>query len=388
MRILVTGGAGFIGSAVCRNLVRNGDSVICYDALTYAGTLSSLKEVEDRENFKFIRGDIRDGELFLAVLRDYKIDRVMHLAAESHVDRSIDGPGEFMDTNIIGTFRLLNASLEYWRGLDEAAKTEFRFHHVSTDEVFGDLPFDSGIFTEETPYAPSSPYSASKAASDHLVRAWHETYGLPIVLSNCSNNYGYYHFPEKLIPLVTLNALEEKPLPIYGTGENVRDWLFVDDHARALERVIKGGAIGESYNIGGNEERTNLSVVEAICDLLDTRMPRKNGEKYRELITFVTDRPGHDRRYAIDASKIKADLGWTPEETFETGLAKTVDWYLENQWWWGPLRKERYSGVRLGAENADNRQYSQRNLVDASIAGFGENGADSNVGDDDGEENH
>lgn len=379
MRILVTGGAGFIGSAVCRNLVRSGDYVVCYDALTYAGTLTSLKEIEDEPGFRFVKGDIRDSELFLEVLRDYKIDRVMHLAAESHVDRSIDGPGEFIDTNIIGTYKLLNASLEYWRALDKERQENFRFHHVSTDEVFGDLPFDSGIFTEETPYAPSSPYSASKAASDHLVRAWLETYGLPVVLSNCSNNYGHYHFPEKLIPLVTLNALEEKSLPVYGTGENVRDWLFVDDHARALECVLKNGKVGESYNIGGDEERTNLSVVETICDLLDERMPRKSGERYRDLITFVTDRPGHDRRYAIDASKIERDLGWKPQETFESGLAKTIDWYLENQWWWSPLRKERYSGVRLGTDEAVNETYTQESFENVPIAGFGEDGSDSKV---------
>lgn len=379
MRILVTGGAGFIGSAVCRNLVNSGDEIVCFDALTYAGTLTSLKQIEDHPNFKFVKGDIRDSELVLAVLKDYNVDRVMHLAAESHVDRSIDGPGEFIDTNIIGTFRLLNASLEYWRSLEPAEQENFRFHHVSTDEVFGDLPFDSGIFTEETPYAPSSPYSASKAASDHLVRAWHETYGLPVVLSNCSNNYGFFHFPEKLIPLVTLNALEEKPLPVYGTGENVRDWLFVDDHARALECVIKSGKVGESYNIGGNEERTNLSVVETICDLLDERMPRGNGDRYRDLITFVTDRPGHDRRYAIDASKIEQDLGWRPQETFESGLAKTIDWYLQNQWWWAPLRKERYSGVRLGTDDAVTGEFTQEKLGHEPIAGFGEGGPDSHV---------
>lgn len=259
------------------------------------------------------------------------------------------GPGAFVETNVVGTFRLLNAVLEYWRGLPDTEQERFRFHHVSTDEVFGDLPFDSGVFTEETPYAPSSPYSASKAASDHFVRAWHQTYGLPVVLSNCSNNYGPYHFPEKLIPLVILNALEERPLPVYGTGANVRDWLFVEDHARALELVVTQGTVGDSYNIGGRAERTNLSVVESICDVLDQKKPRRNGRSYRELITFVTDRPGHDRRYAIDPSKIEHELGWRAEETFESGLARTVEWYLRNEWWWGPIRQERYAGERLGA---------------------------------------
>ncbi|RVC62425.1 dTDP-glucose 4,6-dehydratase, partial [Mesorhizobium sp. M2A.F.Ca.ET.046.02.1.1] len=255
-------------------------------------------------------------------------------------------------------YRILNAALEYWRGLSEERKAGFRFHHVSTDEVFGDLPFDGGMFVEETPYAPSSPYSASKAASDHLVRAWHETYGLPVVLSNCSNNYGPYHFPEKLIPLVILNALDEKPLPVYGAGANVRDWLFVEDHARALELVATKGRPGESYNVGGNSERTNLGVVEAICDLLDLRRPRAGGKRYRDLITFVTDRPGHDRRYAIDASKIARDLGWAPRENFDSGLARTVDWYLDNKWWWGPIREQRYAGERLGHGAAANSQNS------------------------------
>jgi dTDP-glucose 4,6-dehydratase len=273
----------------------------------------------------------------------------MHLAAETHVDRSIDGPAVFLETNIMGTFRLLNAGLTYWRELESEKKERFRFHHVSTDEVFGDLPFDSGMFTEETPYAPSSPYSASKAASDHLVRAWHETYGLPVVLSNCSNNYGPYHFPEKLVPLVILNALEGKPLPVYGQGANVRDWLYVDDHARALELIMTAGAVGESYNVGGRAERTNLSVVETICDVLDAKRPLSDGRSRRELITFVTDRPGHDRRYAIDAAKIERDLGWSAQESFETGIAKTVDWYLQNEWWWRPIREQKYAGDRLGS---------------------------------------
>ncbi|MBB4839797.1 dTDP-glucose 4,6-dehydratase [Sphingomonas kyeonggiensis] len=346
--ILVTGGAGFIGSAVVRHLVRKGLRVINLDKLTYAGNPASLKAIENAANHRFVQGDIADIPLLLSLLREEQVDGIMHLAAESHVDRSIDGPGAFVETNVVGTFRLLSAALEYWRGLEGDARAAFRFHHVSTDEVFGDLPFDSGIFTEETSYAPSSPYSASKAASDHFVRAWHETYGLPVVLSNCSNNYGPYHFPEKLIPLTILNALEGKPLPVYGKGENVRDWLFVEDHARALELVLTQGRVGESYNIGGNQERTNLSVVEAICDALDRRVPLAEGGARRGLIRFVTDRPGHDRRYAIDASKIARELGWTPEESFETGLDRTIDWYLENRWWWEPIRSGTYAGERLG----------------------------------------
>ncbi len=350
MNILVTGGAGFIGSAVCRHLVANsGDRVINVDKLTYAGNLQSLKAIDNSPNYVFHQADICDQQKILEILRSENVDMVMHLAAESHVDRSIDGPGEFIETNIVGTFRMLNAALEYWRGLAGKRKDAFRFHHISTDEVFGDLPFDSGIFTEETPYAPSSPYSASKAASDHLVRAWHETYGLPVVLSNCSNNYGPYHFPEKLIPLVTLNALHERPLPVYGKGENVRDWLHVEDHARALEKVVKTGKLGESYNIGGNEERTNLQVVETICAELDRKRPRANGRKYADLIEFVADRPGHDRRYAIDATKIGRELGWKPQETFETGISSTIDWYLDNEWWWRPIRDKTYAGERLGS---------------------------------------
>jgi dTDP-glucose 4,6-dehydratase len=318
------------------------------DKLTYAGNLASLRPIENHTNHRFEKADICDGARILDVLRNDRIDIIMHLAAESHVDRSIDGPGAFIETNVVGTFRLLEAALAYWRELPEPAKSKFRFHHVSTDEVFGDLPFDSGYFTEETPYAPSSPYSASKAASDHLVRAWHETYGLPVVLSNCSNNYGPFHFPEKLIPLVILNALDGRQLPVYGTGNNVRDWLFVEDHARALELVAVRGTPGQGYNIGGSSERTNLAVVEAICDTLDRRRPLANGRRYRDQITFVTDRPGHDRRYAINASKIGRELGWTPSVTFEEGLSCTVDWYLDNEWWWGPIRRERYTGNRLG----------------------------------------
>lgn len=340
MRFLVTGGAGFIGSAVCRKLAANFENfVVNFDKLTYAGNLNSLRSIADQSNYTFVQGDICDQDAITGILSEFDIDIIMHLAAESHVDRSIDGPGEFIETNIVGTFQLLSAARNHFEKLTPEKRKKFRFHHISTDEVFGDLPFDSGIFTEETPYAPSSPYSASKAASDHLVRAWGETYGLPIVLSNCSNNYGSFHFPEKLIPLVILNALDEKPLPVYGKGENVRDWLHVEDHAAALETVATRGVKGESYNIGGNAERTNLEVVQSICKILDTKKPRANGDSYIELIEMVSDRPGHDRRYAIDASKIKRELGWEPQKTFETGLDETIDWYIENQWWWGPLRK-------------------------------------------------
>jgi dTDP-glucose 4,6-dehydratase len=346
--ILVTGGAGFIGSAVVRHLVGKGKRVVNLDLLTYAGNRANLKAIENAPNYRFVQGDIADVPLVLGLLRDERVEGVMHLAAESHVDRSIDGPSAFVETNVVGTFRLLSAALEYWRGLEGPEKAAFRFHHISTDEVFGDLPFDRGIFTEDTPYAPSSPYSASKAASDHFVRAWHETYGLPVVLSNCSNNYGPYHFPEKLIPLVILNALEGRPLPVYGKGENVRDWLYVDDHAKALELVLTKGAVGESYNVGGRNERTNLQVVETICDVLDARVHLADGRRRRELITFVADRPGHDRRYAIDATKIERDLGWKAEESFDTGLARTADWYLDNRWWWEPIRSGGYAGERLG----------------------------------------
>jgi len=347
-RILVTGGAGFIGGAVVRRLVAGGHRVVNLDSLTYSGNLESLRDVTEAPNYRFVHADIADQDLVAALLAEENIDAIMHLAAESHVDRSIDGPGIFVETNVVGTVKLLNAALGYWRGLDGEAKDAFRFHQISTDEVFGDLPFDSGLFTEDTPYAPSSPYSASKAAADHFVRAWHDTYGLPVVLSNCSNNYGPYHFPEKLIPLVILNAIEGRPLPVYGKGENVRDWLHVDDHAAALELVVTRGRVGESYNVGGNAERTNLSVVEAICDLLDQRVPLAEGQTRRSLITYVTDRPGHDRRYAIDASKIERELGWRPAHAFEAGLAETIDWYLANDWWWRPIREGSYSGARLG----------------------------------------
>ncbi|HEX8480417.1 MAG TPA: dTDP-glucose 4,6-dehydratase [Allosphingosinicella sp.] len=350
LNILVTGGAGFIGSALCRHLAGSGRyRVVNLDKLTYAGNLESLREIQGSADYRFVQGDIGDQAAVRELLAAEAIDIVMHLAAESHVDRSIDGPEAFIDTNIVGTFRLLNAALEHWRALPEDRKARFRFHHVSTDEVFGDLPLDEGVFTEDTPYAPSSPYSASKAASDHLVRAWHETYGLPVVLSNCSNNYGPYHFPEKLIPLVILNALEGRKLPVYGKGENVRDWLYVDDHVRALELIATKGAVGESYNVGGRAERTNLEVVETICDLLDARQPLPGGAARRSLIEFVKDRPGHDRRYAIDPSKIETELGWSASESFESGIERTIDWYLSNDWWWRPIRDGKYAGARLGA---------------------------------------
>jgi len=346
MKIMVTGGAGFIGSAVCRYLVgQRNVSVVNVDKLTYAANLQSLKDIENSSNYVFEKIDICDGEAVLSAMKKHRIDAIMHLAAESHVDRSIDGPAAFMQTNIIGTYSILEAARTYWR--DELKETDnFRFHHVSTDEVFGDLPFDGSLFSETTSYAPSSPYSASKASSDHLVQAWHRTYGLPIVMSNCSNNYGPYHFPEKLIPLVVLNALEEKTLPVYGKGDNVRDWLYVEDHAVALTNVLEKGRVGQSYNIGGNAERTNLEVVHTICDVLDELRPTATSR--RELVQFVSDRPGHDRRYAIDASKIKKNLGWSPSASFEQGLENTVKWYLDNEWWWKPIREGRYAGQRLG----------------------------------------
>ena len=352
MKIMVTGGCGFIGSAVCRHLVRDlGIDVVNVDKLTYAASEGSTAEVATSPKYKFYKIDICDRDAIQKVMQDEGVDAVMHLAAESHVDRSIDGPGEFIQTNIIGTFALLQAARSYHAGLPEPRKSAFRFHHVSTDEVFGDLPLDGGFFTEKTPYAPSSPYSASKAASDHLVRAWHHTYGLPVVLSNCSNNYGPYHFPEKLVPLMIINGMEGKNLPVYGTGENVRDWLHVEDHARALAMVIMKGRLGESYNIGGRNERTNLKVVETIADTLDELMPLNTGSR-RKLITFVGDRPGHDLRYAIDATKIETELGWNAQETFDTGLRKTIVWYMNNGDWWQPLRAARYAGQRLGTAKA------------------------------------
>jgi len=348
MRILITGGAGFIGSALVRHLIGQESHEVCVlDALTYAATLTSLDPVAGDPRFSFVHGDIRDAAKVDEVFEAFQPDGIIHLAAESHVDRSIDGPEAFIQTNIVGTFNLLRSALGYWRGLPKERAAAFRFQHVSTDEVFGSLG-PEGLFEETTPYDPRSPYSASKAASDHLVSAWRHTYGLPVLITNCSNNYGPYHFPEKLIPLIILNALSGAPLPVYGDGGNIRDWLFVEDHARALALVFSAGAAGESYNIGGRCERTNLQVVRGICEQLDARRPRADGRPYADQIEFVFDRPGHDRRYAMDAAKIERDLGWRPLETFETGLAKTVDWYLSNETWWRPLRERAYGGQRLG----------------------------------------
>ena len=349
MRILVTGGAGFIGSAVVRHIIRNThDSVLNLDKLTYAGNLDSLNAVDQDARYQFAQIDICDAEALTKVFNQFKPDSIMHLAAESHVDRSIDGPAEFITTNIVGTYTLLEVSRKYWLALDEDEKQTFRFHHISTDEVYGDLEGTTDLFTETTPYAPSSPYSASKASSDHLVRAWHRTYGLPTIVTNCSNNYGPYHFPEKLIPLVILNALEGKPLPIYGKGNQIRDWLYVEDHAKALYRVVTEGIVGETYNIGGHNEKQNIEVVKTICSILDDLRPRQNNVSYESLITFVEDRPGHDLRYAIDASKIGNELGWKPEETFETGIRKTVEWYLNNLDWCHRVQDGSYQRERLG----------------------------------------
>jgi dTDP-glucose 4,6-dehydratase len=347
-RFLVTGGAGFIGSAFVRHaLAATGHDILVVDKLTYAGNLDSLASVKDHPRFKFVHADIADAAKMRAVLADFQPDVVLHLAAESHVDRSIDGPAAFVQTNVIGTFVLLQQALAYWRTLPTAKAERFRFHHVSTDEVFGSLDAD-GSFNEDSPYRPNSPYSASKAASDHLVRAWHHTYGLPVVISNCSNNFGPCHFPEKLIPLTILNALEGRPLPVYGKGENVRDWLYVDDHARALLLIAERGRIGHGYNVGADCERSNIAVVRAICALMDELAPDSVGPRGR-LITFVADRPGHDLRYAIDARKIRTELGWVPQETFESGLRKTVAWYLTNRSWWERIRSNVYRGERLGA---------------------------------------
>jgi dTDP-glucose 4,6-dehydratase len=347
-RFLITGGAGFIGSALVRHLVCETDHRVCVvDKLTYAGNLASLAPVADNPRYAFVRADVADAPRMQELFASYQPDVVMHLAAESHVDRSIDGPAAFIETNIIGTYVLLETALAYWRALPAKAQNDFRFHHISTDEVFGSLGAD-GCFNEDTAYDPRSPYSASKAASDHLVRGWHHTYGLPVLITNCSNNYGPYHFPEKLIPLTIINGLEGGTLPVYGTGGNVRDWLYVDDHARALLAVIDAGGPGETYCIGGRSERTNLDVVKAICALLDELNPSKTIGRRDALITFVADRPGHDLRYAIDPARICGELGWQPRETFESGLRKTVEWYLANRSWWQPIRDGVYGGERLG----------------------------------------
>ena len=343
MKLLVTGGAGFIGSAVVRLAIAQGHQVVVLDALTYAACLDNLAPVSDSDKYRFVEGDICDRALLDQVLGDHRPEAVMHLAAESHVDRSIDGPGAFIETNITGTYTLLEAARCYWR--DSGKPDSFRFHHISTDEVFGSLG-KTGHFTEETPYAPNSPYAASKASSDHLVRAWHETYGLPVVLSNCSNNYGPYHFPEKLIPVIIINALAGKPLPIYGNGENVRDWLYVEDHANALLTVLTKGTIGSSYNIGGENEATNIDIVREICAILDRLRPV--ARPYFELVNFVADRPGHDLRYAIDPTRIRTELGWRPAVTLTQGLEKTVHWYLDNEDWWQALQNRSGVGNRLG----------------------------------------
>ncbi|MDR5903006.1 dTDP-glucose 4,6-dehydratase [Halomonas icarae] len=348
MKLLITGGAGFIGSAVIRHIIQNtADSVVNVDKLTYAGNLESLAEVDSSDRYAFEQVDICDKAELERVFKEHRPDAVMHLAAESHVDRSIDGPAAFIETNIVGTYTLLEVARAYWNGLDAERRDAFRFHHISTDEVYGDLEGPEGLFTEQTSYAPSSPYSASKASSDHLVRAWQRTYGMPTLITNCSNNYGPYHFPEKLTPLVILNALEGKPLPIYGKGEQVRDWLYVEDHARALYQVVTKGEVGETYNIGGHNEKQNIEVVHTICSLLDELAPSPHSP-YANLITHVEDRPGHDLRYAIDAGKIERELGWRPEETFESGIRKTVQWYLDNLEWCRRVQDGSYQRERLG----------------------------------------
>lgn len=350
MKILVTGGAGFIGSAVIRHIINcTQDSVINLDKLTYAGNLESLTDISNDQRYVFEQVDICNISELKRVFNEHQPDAIMHLAAESHVDRSIDGPDEFIQTNIVGTYNLLEVARSYWTALPDSRKQTFRFHHISTDEVYGDLEGTTDLFTETTSYTPSSPYSASKASSDHLVRAWQRTYGLPTVITNCSNNYGPYHFPEKLIPLVILNALDGKSLPIYGKGDQIRDWLYVEDHARALYKVVTEGVVGETYNIGGHNEKQNIEVVKTICRILDELQPQSNSEAYESLITFVKDRPGHDLRYAIDASKIKKELGWTPEETFETGIRKTVQWYLDNLEWCRRVQDGSYQRERLGS---------------------------------------
>ena len=348
LRILVTGGAGFIGSALVRHLVRDTPhEVFNLDKLTYAGNLASLQPIANSPRYRFLQADICDAAAVAKALADFRPDVITHLAAESHVDRSIDGPADFIQTNIVGTFTMLSAALDYWRALEDEAKAAFRFHHISTDEVFGTLDED-GLFTEETPYDPHSPYSASKASSDHLVRAWHDTYGLPVLITNCSNNYGPYHFPEKLIPLMIIKALAGDALPVYGQGLNVRDWLFVEDHARALTRVFEAGTPGQSYIIGGRAERKNIEVVTRICETLDRIRPRADGRSYKEQISYVADRPGHDHRYAIDPSKIERELGWKAQESFDSGIERTIHWYLDNETWWRPLVEEKGAVQRVG----------------------------------------
>jgi len=356
--ILITGGAGFIGSAVARHIIENTkDSVINVDCLTYAGNVESIATVSESDHYHFVQADICDAKAMEDVFEKYLPDAVMHLAAESHVDRSIDGPAAFMQTNIMGTFTLLEAARSYWSKLSDDKKSAFRFHHISTDEVYGDLEGTDDLFTEETSYEPSSPYSASKASSDHLVRAWNRTYGLPIIVTNCSNNYGPYHFPEKLVPHIILNALSAKSLPVYGDGSQIRDWLYVEDHARALYKVVTEGKVGETYNIGGHNEKKNIEVVETLCSILDELVPVNSNSvtahlnSYGDLITFVTDRPGHDVRYAIDASKIERELGWVPEESFETGIRKTVEWYLSNENWWKRVLNGEYQLQRIGSDS-------------------------------------
>jgi dTDP-glucose 4,6-dehydratase len=354
MKILVTGGAGFIGSAVVRHLINDTDnSVLVLDKLTYAGNLESLASVSQSPRYQFLQADICDAVSMEKAFAEFQPDSVMHLAAESHVDRSIDGPAAFIETNIVGTYVILEAARKFFVALTEQKKSAFRFHHISTDEVYGDLHGTDDLFLETTPYAPSSPYSASKASSDHLVRAWHRTYGLPVLITNCSNNYGPFHFPEKLIPLVILNALAGKPLPVYGEGLQVRDWLYVEDHARALYQVVSKGIVGETYNIGGHNEQKNIDVVKTICSILDELIVHKPEgiSHFSSLITHVTDRPGHDMRYAIDAGKIASELGWEPQETFETGIRKTVEWYLSNKEWWQRVQSGAYAGERLGLTN-------------------------------------
>lgn len=350
MRILVTGGAGFIGSALVRHLIQNTDHIVHnLDKLTYASTYGAVAEVAADARYSFVQADICDQGAVRAEIQNFRPDIITHLAAESHVDRSIDGPGDFIRTNVVGTYTMLNEALSYWRELNSEASSAFRFHHISTDEVFGSLG-ETGLFTETTAYDPRSPYSASKASADHLVRAWFHTYGLPILITNCSNNYGPYHFPEKLIPLMIVKALSGEPLPVYGNGANIRDWLYVDDHVRALQRVFERGTVGCSYNIGGNNERRNLDVVHAVCSTLDKLRPRPDGLSYKEQISFVSDRPGHDARYAIDATRIMAELGWAPNETFETGLAKTVVWFLDREDWWRPLVTNHNAASRRGVK--------------------------------------